>query len=300
MTKVQYINRENSKLTQEIVYGEEALRFCYESTLGQLLLENFVKYPWVSKLYGLYQDTGMSSLKIPNFIQKLGIDESISERPTSDYHTFNEYFSRKLKKSARPIHSDIDSVCIPADGRLTLFPKMSDKRVFSIKGNSFTLKDFLHSEALAAKYNNGAMVILRLCPADYHRFHFPCDGEIDSSKRIQGVLYSVNPVAIEKIPDLFAQNERQFSTLKSEKFGDILMGEVGATMVGKIVQTYKSDTHVKKGDEKGYFVFGGSTTVLLFEQDKVEFAEDLVQYSQMGYETLCKMGTLLGKSLQKS
>ncbi|MCO4783117.1 MAG: phosphatidylserine decarboxylase [Candidatus Cloacimonetes bacterium] len=300
MAKVQYINRENSKLTQEIVYGEEALRFCYESALGQFLLENFVKYPWVSKLYGLYQDTEMSSLKIPQFIKKLGIDESISSKDTSEYKTFNEYFSRKLKKEARPIDPQKNSLCIPADGRLTLIPKMSDQKVFSIKGNSFTLKDFLQSGSLAKKYNNGAMVILRLCPADYHRYHFPSDGHISASKRIQGVLYSVNPVAIEKIPDLFAQNERQISTLKTKQFGDILMAEVGATMVGKIVQTYKQNSFIHKGDEKGYFVFGGSTTVLLFEEGQVEFASDLIQYSQMGYETLCKMGTFLGKSLQKA
>ncbi|MCJ8347111.1 phosphatidylserine decarboxylase [bacterium] len=297
MTKIQYINRENSKLTQEVVLGEEALRFCYESSLGQFLLENFIKYPIVSKLYGLYQDTQMSSHKIPAFIQTLGIDESITEKPTCDYKTFNEYFSRKLKKSARPLVEDENVLCMPGDGRLTLFPKLSDKRVFSIKGNSFSLKDFLQSERLADQYDDGAMVILRLCPADYHRFHFPCDGEIGSSKRIQGVLYSVNPLAIEKIPDLFAQNERQFSCLKSNLFGDILMGEVGATMVGKIVQNYKANSMIKKGDEKGYFVFGGSTIVMLFEKDRIQFCDDLLQYNTMGHETLVKMGTALGKSL---
>ncbi|PCJ21474.1 MAG: phosphatidylserine decarboxylase [Candidatus Cloacimonadota bacterium] len=297
MTKVQFIDRESSKLSQEIVYGEEALRFCYESFLGQLLLENFIKYPWVSKLYGLYQDTEMSSHKIPSFIKKLGIDENSSEKETYEYKTFNEYFSRTLKKSVRPIDNDEDIICLPGDGRLSIFPKLSNKRVFSIKGHSFTLKDFLQSEKLATKYDEGSLVILRLCPADYHRFHFPCDGKISKSHRIQGVLYSVNPVAIEKIPDLFAQNERQFSTLKTSKFGDILMGEVGATMVGKIVQNYKADTLVKKGDEKGYFVFGASTVVLLFEKNKVKFSHDLLEYNKMGYETLCKMGTALGKSL---
>lgn len=140
-------------------------------------------------------------------------------------------------------------------------------------------------------------MIIRLAPIDYHRFHFPVDGEISESKLIDGVYYSVSTHAIKKNFRILCENKREYSILKTEKFGDIAMFEVGATMVGGIKQSYKSNSYVKKGEEKGYFYFGGSTCVLVFERGKVKIDEDLLENTKKGIETKVYMGEKIGISL---
>lgn len=140
-------------------------------------------------------------------------------------------------------------------------------------------------------------MIIRLAPIDYHRFHFPADGEISESKLIDGVYYSVSTHAIKKNFRILCENKREYSILKTEKFGDIAMFEVGATMVGGIKQSYKPNSYVKKGEEKGYFYFGGSTCVLVFERGKVKIDEDLLENTKKGIETKVYMGEKIGISL---
>lgn len=140
-------------------------------------------------------------------------------------------------------------------------------------------------------------MIIRLAPIDYHRFHFPADGEISESKLIDGVYYSVSTYAIKKNFRILCENKREYSILKTKKFGDIAMFEVGATMVGGIKQSYKSNSYVKKGEEKGYFYFGGSTCVLVFERGKVKIDEDLLENTKKGIETKVYMGEKIGISL---
>ena len=139
------------------------------------------------------------------------------------------------------------------------------------------------------------MVIVRLAPADYHRFHFPADGKISMSRKIEGYYYSVSPHAIRQNFRIFCENKREYSILSTEKFGDICIAEIGATMVGGIEQTYEPDTFVKKGDEKGYFYFGGSTVIMFLEKDRVEIDRDILENSINGIETKVFMGEGIGK-----
>ena len=139
------------------------------------------------------------------------------------------------------------------------------------------------------------MVIVRLAPADYHRFHFPADGKISMSRKIEGYYYSVSPHAIRQNFRIFCENKREYSILSTEKFGDICIAEIGATMVGGIKQTYEPDTFVKKGDEKGYFYFGGSTVIMFLEKDRVEIDRDILENSINGIETKVFMGEGIGK-----
>jgi phosphatidylserine decarboxylase len=148
---------------------------------------------------------------------------------------------------------------------------------------------------LAKKYKDGAMAIVRLAPADYHRFHFPASGKVSASKAINGHYFSVSPLALQRSLKIFCENYREYCILESPTFGDILISDVGATMVGSIIQTYKANSEIEKGDEKGYFAFGGSTLVLLFEKGKADFDADLTSNTKKGFETTIRMGEQIAK-----
>jgi phosphatidylserine decarboxylase len=166
---------------------------------------------------------------------------------------------------------------------------------FYVKGQEFDLGAFLQEEAWGKRYSEGSMVIVRLCPTDYHRFHFPIGGKAFQTQPIKGTLYSVNPVALARRLSILWENKRVVTEIESDDFGTVSMIEVGATCVGTIHQTYQPDTIVKKGDEKGYFSFGGSCIVLLFEKGRIEFETDLVENSARFLETRALFGAPLGK-----
>lgn len=291
---VEFIDRESGQVLQEKIAGEKALRFCYENSLGKLLLRLVIKHPWLSSLYGLYQDSGNSKNKIRQFVEDLYIDANEAEKPINEYASFNEFFARRLKADARPICPDQNRFIMPGDGRVSVIPKICHDRVFHIKGVDFRLSDFLADSELAGTYEGGSMVIVRLCPSDYHRFHFPFDGIPDSARKIKGVLYSVNPIAIWQKPSLFCENERVLVPFTLDSGHSLLLIDVGATMVGKIHQTYSPGYPVSKGAERGFFTFGASTTVIVFPPNCITFDQDLTDNSAKGMETYCRMGASLG------
>jgi len=183
----------------------------------------------------------------------------------------------------------------PADGKIVAYANISNSD-FIIKGYRFNVFSFLNGR-LAQNYLDGSLVIIRLAPPDYHRFHFPIDGSVTPITRIDGDYYSVNPLALRKMTEIFCLNKREYTVISNPLFGDVVMAEVGATMVGSIVQTY-SGNFVKKGEEKGYFKFGGSTLVLLFEKNKIHIDEDLLKNTLQGHETAIKMGERIGVSVK--
>jgi phosphatidylserine decarboxylase len=156
------------------------------------------------------------------------------------------------------------------------------------------LSELLGDNKIANEYEGGVCVVLRLCPTDYHRFHFVDSGVPASSNFIDGSYYSVNPTALERIPKLYCQNKREWSLFKSDNFGDIIHVEVGATCVGTIIQTYTPGEKVEKGKEKGYFKFGGSTTILFFKKDTISISEDILVQSSLGFECKVLMGETIG------
>ena len=220
--------------------------------------------------------------------------------PLPFFSSFNDFFIRQLKKEARPIAPDPSTAIIPADGRYYFYQEIHLSQGFVIKDKKFDLAALLQSESLAAAYREGSMLIARLCPSDYHRFHFPCDGQPTSSELINGWLYSVNPVAIKKNLDIFTQNKRTLCTIQSPLFGPVLYLEVGATCVGSIQQTYPVDQNCLKGMEKGYFEFGGSCLILLFVKGSIQFDADLIQATKAGLEIRCLMGQSMGKAQKTS
>lgn len=296
--EIKYIERKTGELKQEQVPGENFLKFLYYNPFGELSLNGVVKRKLLTAFYGKQMDSKKSVEKIPGFVKSAGIDMSESKKKIEEFQSFNDFFIRELKEGTRPVDMEEDVLTSPADGKIFVYDNMDDLKKFFVKGEEFTLKDFLKDENLAEKYRGGVFMIVRLAPVDYHRFHFPAAGHISSSSLIKGYYYSVSTHAIRKNFRIYMENKREYSVLKTENFGDILMSEIAATMVGGIEQTYKPDTFVKKGEEKGYFYFGGSTCILLFQKGKVQIDRDLLQNSQEGIETKVYMGEKIGVSLR--
>lgn len=299
MKPIIYIDRVSGKKETEKVYGHSAVKLLYgenwlSKMVGWPLMHLTGRWPLVSRIYGYCQTTPNSAKKIKPFISEYDVDASEFELPVDQFGSFNDFFIRKLKKTARPIASGENVAVIPADGRYWFFPDISEMDHFLVKEQQFNLAELLGDRSLASRYAKGSMVLGRLCPSDYHRFHFPCDCIPQHPRLINGCLYSVNPTAIKKNLQIFWQNKRVLNFLKTDRFGEVLFVEVGATNVGTIHQTCQPGHPYKKGDEKGYFNFGGSALVLLFEPGRIQFDADLLQATEEGFEMRCLMGQRLG------
>ncbi|PIE32714.1 phosphatidylserine decarboxylase [candidate division KSB3 bacterium] len=290
MKNIRYIHRATGEIHQEIVPGEKWLQWLYHNPFGRLALQAVVKRKFLSRWYGKKMDAPASRAKIVDFITSLQIEMDEALRPVDEFQTFNEFFIRQLEPDARPIDMNPDVIVSPADGKVLAFDDMRRLDTFFAKGQEFSLNEFLAEDRLKNKYIGGNLLIIRLAPADYHRFHFPMDGQISRSTPVNGDYYSVSPYAVKKHIRIYWENKREYSILSTVNAGDIFLCEVGATMVGSIVQSYIPETVVKKGQEKGWFKFGGSTIIVLLEKDRVQIDRDILDNTNNGYETSIKMG----------
>jgi phosphatidylserine decarboxylase len=294
---IKYYNRKTKQYETEKVAGEKYLNWTYSSPVGMTLLEALIKKKFFSSLYGWYLDRGLSRKKIGSFINEFNLDMNVSEKSEKEFSSFNDFFYRKLKTHARPIDTDKTSLVSLGDGKLYAYENIDLDKLVQVKGFTYSLRELIKDDKTAAKYDKGTCLILRLCPTDYHRFHFIDSGTCSDTIKIKGAYYSVNPIALQKVEKLFCENKREWSTFHSDNFGDILYVEVGATCVGSIIQTYSPNAKVKKGEEKGYFKFGGSTVILFFEPDKIKIDRDIIQQTDKGIETYVLMGEKIGDRL---
>ena len=283
---VKYVERTTGKIKTEKIEGVGWMKWLYYNPVGELTLNALVKRKFVSDFYGKLMDKPSSAEKIGPFVEKYGIDMNIARK--QKFNSFNDFFTRELKPGARPVDTCSDVVVSPADGKILVFEDVENKDFF-VKGYRFNLYEFLGDSSLAGRYKTGVLMIIRLAPPDYHRFHFPVNGNISHLKKIKGDYYSVSPLALRKKAQILCMNKREYLTISTPEFGEVIMAEVGATMVGSIIQTYKNNIAVK-GAEKGFFKFGGSTVILLFEPGTVDVDDDLLKNSATGLETTVKMG----------
>ncbi len=287
---VTYYNRETLLIETEAIYGEKFLRWAYEKPLGRLSLWLLVKRAIFSRWYGWRMNRPASRKKIGPFIAKYNIREDEMTVDWQDYPNFNAFFSRKLKPEARPISRESNAAIFPADGRHFAIPNIAENDGIFIKGVRFDLRTLLGDDALASRYAQGAMLISRLCPVDYHRFHFPCEGIPGEARLINGPLYSVNPIALRVRPSIFWENKRLVTRHQTPQWGEVLLIEVGATCVGTVQQTYRPGVSVEKGEDKGFFLFGGSCVITIFEPGCAQFTNDLLENSGQGREVYALMG----------
>lgn len=297
MKNIQYIDRSSQAIKQEIVPGEKWLQWLYHNPLGKLALHGVVKRKFLSAWYGRQMDAPSSCAKITDFVNSLHIDMSEATRPIEDYESFNDFFIRELKPDARPIDNAADALVSPADGKVLAFDSIKGLDSFFVKGQEFSLDNFMQDRSLSEKYEGGTLLIIRLAPVDYHRFHFPADGRISRSKFIDGAYYSVSPYAVKNNLRIYWENKREYSVLHTQIAGNIVLCEVGATMVGGIAQNYTPDSDVTKGQEKGWFTFGGSTVVMLLEKGKARVDSDIIENTRKGFETSIRMGEHIGAGL---
>jgi phosphatidylserine decarboxylase len=291
---IRFFNPVTGQVETEQVYGEGYLRWAYENPLGRLTTSAVLQRAWFSQWYGWRMDRPASVSRIRPFIKHYGVDESDFADPVDSYASFNEFFYRRLKPSARPVDTDPASVVFPADGRHLAIPSVDESSEFYCKGQGFDLASFIGDADLAKRFSGGSLLISRLCPVDYHRFHFPYSGRVGSSHHIAGGLRSVSPIALRRNLSILWQNRRQRTLLTLSDGREMLIVEIGATCVGRIHQTFELGSEISKGTEKGYFAFGGSCVVTVFQPGMITFTQTLLEQSGNGLETYAKVGEVAG------
>ena len=267
---------------------DRLLKTLYGSTLGRILLKPLVT-PVVSKIAGAFLSTKCSCVLIKSFIRNNNID--MSQFEDVKYNCYNEFFSRKIREGARSVDMNPTHFISPADSKLTVLP-ISENRRFMLKHTEYSVGSLLQNKELARKYEGGYAFIFRLTVDDYHRYGYVDDGTKERNIHIPGKFHTVNPIANDYFP-IYKENTREYSILHSKHFGDIVMMEVGALLVGKIVNLHEK-AEVTRGQEKGYFQFGGSTVVLLTKANTVNVDEDILENSKEGIETVVKYGEKIG------
>ncbi|MCI7813865.1 MAG: archaetidylserine decarboxylase [Lachnospiraceae bacterium] len=275
---------------EEETFQDKLLKTLYTTFWGRVILKPLVA-PWFSKLSGRFLDSRLSSWIIKPFIRRNHIDMSPYQKKT--YRSYNEFFTREIRKSRRAIDDRQEVLVSPCDGKVSVYP-LDDHACFSVKNTMYSTKQLLESEKLARRFLGGYAVVIRLSVEDYHHYCYPASGYRSNSYYIPGKFHTVNPIAVETVP-VYKQNAREYTLLKTKEFGTILQMEVGALMVGKICNL-SGEGKVKKGQEKGYFEFGGSTVILLLQKDKVVLREQFLRNTKKGIETKIQMGQELGKS----
>lgn len=291
---IRYFHRTKQVVETEQVYGGDWLRWTYGTGLGRFALNALVKRAVASRYYGWKMSQRSSAYRVLPFIVDYNLDvDEFAKKPYS-FKSFNEFFSRALKPGARPIAAGDRVAVLPADGRHLAFPNVDAAEGFYAKGQKFDLRSFLGSEELGREFAGGSLLISRLCPVDYHRFHFPVAGTPGEPRLINGFLYSVSPIALRRNLAYLWENKRVVTLVESPVFGKVAVCEIGATMVGSILQTHVPGRAVPKGEEKGLFKFGGSCVVTIFQPGKIKLDADLVQHSAAGLEVYARMGESLG------
>lgn len=300
---IRFYNRYTKSVETEQVYGEKWLRWAYETPLGRMAAGALFTRAFFSHWYGWRMNRRVSAQRVLPFIADYNLDVDEFAKSPLDYKTFNEFFYRALKKEARPIATGTnagspagqdDVAVFAADGRHLVFPNVDEVPGYYVKGAKFTVEKLFDDAALAREFAGGAMVISRLCPVDYHRFHFPVAGVPGTPKLINGLLYSVSPIALRRNVEFLVQNKRELTLIEGTRFGRVAMFEVGATCVGTIKNIYPEGRPIAKGAEKGFFTFGGSCVITVFRKGTIRFEDDLVTHSAQHIETYARMGDRLG------
>ncbi|MFP6901391.1 MAG: phosphatidylserine decarboxylase [Opitutales bacterium] len=292
---IEYFDRYAEMIRIERVYGESWLRWVYGNSLGRMTLWALLCRPFFSKWYGRRMLSSKSRSRIKPFIRDYDVDAGEFADSVSTYDSFNDFFIRKLKPSSRPISPDENTAVFSADGRHLGFDDISSLDAVFAKGQSFNLPQLFGSREAALPFEGGTVVISRLCPMDYHRFHFPVAGEASSPILINGCLKSVNPIALRRYFSILWENKRYLSFMESERFGRVACFEIGATCVGSVQYGHSFPVRVRKGEEKGWFSFGGSMILTFFEKGRIRLADDLLAHSAKGRELYAKMGDAMGR-----
>ncbi len=287
-------NRITGKTETEISFHRDNLFFLYHNFIGKVITRGLLNKHFLSVWYGRKMKKPASKKLIPGFIEQYAVDISQIKFPLNSYKSFNDFFIRELKEGARPVDRNPDHLISPADARLLVFD-LSERSSLPVKGYWYSLYQLLEDKSLEQEFSDGWCFVYRLAPSDYHRYHYIDNGSHEKVKRIKGVLNSVNPIALSSMKHLLGKNYREMTLLHTKNFGDVIQLEVGALLVGKIIQKHPGKYEFQRGEEKGWFEYGGSTVIQLFHKDAIIPDEDILNFSAQGIETIVKMGEKTGK-----
>ena len=266
-----------------------SLRFLYHTRAGRLVLKPLTARG-VSNAAGWFLNTRLSKPMIKKFVKKNNID--LADFESDNFRCFNDCFCRRIKEGRRPINEDAGVLISPCDGLLSAY-RISGDTVLAIKQSRYTVSSLLGDEELAARYRDGVCLVFRLCVNHYHRYCYPANGEKGENFFIRGKLHTVRPIALEASP-VFCENCREYTVIDTDDFGLVTQIEVGALLVGRIANLHGA-RRVERGEEKGMFLYGGSTVVLLLEKDKLDIDKEFFAATERGEETPVVMGQALGR-----
>lgn len=286
-------DRAKRELQCEPIMGGKWIVWAYNQRPNGPVHRLAFKSATLTKLVAAYFKSRLSRGRIEEVVKCYGINLAECRDPRSSFRCFNDFFIRRLKPDVRPCDPAPTSLVSPVDGRIFVYPRLTIDEVVPVKGYIFSIDEML--TRAAPDLHNGSAVVIRLNPGDCHRIHFPCGGDIVSSQTIPGTYHSVHPLAEPHEVKVYCENTRCVTMIQSKTFGRIGFVEVGAFGVGSIVQTYQGTT-VVKGREKGYFQYGGSTVIMIFEKGRVGWADDLVANTVEGYETMVRYGEAIGRA----
>ena len=267
---------------------DKFLEKLYTTTIGRIIVKILIN-PFVSNIGGWFMNSFFSIPLISSFIANNNIDMSQFEK--EEYRSYNNFFTRKILPEKRPIDMNKSHLISPCDSKLTVYDINKDS-ILTIKNTSYSLYSLLRDKKLVKKYQGGKALVFRLTVDDYHRYIYIDDGYKSHNRSIEGVYHTVNPVANDVYP-IYKENHREYSILRTDNFGDVLQMEVGALMVGRITNLHQKKK-VIRGEEKGFFEFGGSTIVVLLEKDKAVIDKDIVDNTRLGIETRVLCGQRIG------
>lgn len=261
-----------------------SLRFLYHTVVGRFCLKILVSR-WVSFIVGKFLDSKWSKVIIPRFIKRNQI--VMDDYDCDSFQCFNDCFTRKVKVDRRPIDLDKNHFISPCDGLISAYCIKKDL-VIPVKQSQYSITSLLQDDELASRYQDGICLVFRLCVHHYHRYCYVDSGDKGKNVYIPGKLHTVRPIALESLP-VFTENAREYTVMHTDHFGVVTQIEVGALLVGKI-KNHHEEYHFVKGEEKGMFLYGGSTIVLLLEKGSVKIAEKIFEKTRLGEEYEVKMG----------
>ena len=292
---IEFWNRRRQTQETESVYGSAGVSLLYGNPLGFALTNALLVRKSVSQLYGAFQGSRLSIRKISSFVEKFGVN--MGDFEPGPYQSFNDFFVRRFRAGKRVFPADLHTMGAFAEARYLAFAGLQPDSILPIKGLKLDASDVLGNTPGKERFAGGPCLLARLCPVDYHRFHFPDAGRIVHWHNETGKLHSVNPLALARKPDLFLANERQVSLLQTDQFGLLAYVEVGALMVGRIVHSHPLERAFRRGDEKGYFLFGASTVIVYGEKGTWTPEPDLLKHTAEGREVLVELGQPVARSL---
>lgn len=273
--------------------GKESpvLSFLYKTVPGRVALKA-VSARWVSVAVGKFMDSPLSKPLIKGFVRKNGID--LSEFESDGFTCFNDCFCRRIKAGKRPISQGNDALISPCDGLLSAY-RITPHTTLDIKGSLYRVRDLVNNAELAEKYADGVCLVFRLCVNHYHRYIYVDNGSKGENVFIPGKLHTVRPIALEALP-VFVRNCREYTVMDTENFGTVTQIEVGALLVGRIANHHGAHKFCR-GEEKGTFLYGGSTVILLLRKDAAKIDEKYFVATENGEETDVRMGEIIGSRI---